>query len=103
MGSLTHLYMISFASCSSGSQSILIFVVLQVRLDEHGRRLRGKDGEYVTPQSMRMVHDASGSVMQVDLGASMSQMSDIEEQLGKTEGCRSVPPFTAARLIVLLS
>eukprot|EP00878_Enallax_costatus_P002501 GHUV01002681.1.p1 GENE.GHUV01002681.1~~GHUV01002681.1.p1 ORF type:complete len:518 (+),score=132.83 GHUV01002681.1:1664-3217(+) len=59
-----------------------------MRLDEHGRRLRGKDGEYVTPQSMRMVHDASGSVMQVDLGASMSQMSDIEEQLGKKEGCR---------------
>lgn len=61
-----------------------------MRLDEHGRRVRGKDGEYVTPLSMRMVQDAAGSVMQVDLGASMTQMTDIEEQLNKKEGCRSV-------------
>lgn len=75
-------------SCGSPAHAHMPVRYPQMRLDEQGKRVKGKEGEYVTPQSMKVVQDGSGSVMQVDLGASMSQMSDIEEQLNKKEGCR---------------
>jgi hypothetical protein len=61
---------------------------LQVRLDSHGKRIGGKDAEYQTPQSQKMVQDKAGTVMQIDLGAAMTQMSDMDSEMQQHEGCR---------------
>jgi hypothetical protein len=63
-------------------------VSLQIRLDEKGRKISGKDGEYHTPQSQKLVQDKQGTVMQIDLGAAMSQMGDMEREMQSHEGCR---------------
>eukprot|EP00879_Flechtneria_rotunda_P003130 GHRR01003351.1.p1 GENE.GHRR01003351.1~~GHRR01003351.1.p1 ORF type:complete len:673 (+),score=232.53 GHRR01003351.1:391-2409(+) len=60
----------------------------KVRLDQHSKRIGGRSGEYVTPQSQKMVQDRAGMVMQIDLGAAMTQMSDMDTELQKHEGCR---------------
>lgn len=60
----------------------------QIRLDQNGRKFGGKDGEYHTPQSQKLVQDKQGTVMQIDLGAAMSQMGDMEREMDGHEGCR---------------
>ncbi|KAF8056116.1 ergic3 [Scenedesmus sp. PABB004] len=60
----------------------------KIRLDAQGRRIGGKDGEYHTPQSQRAVRDASGTVMQIDLSAAMTQMGDMGAEINAHEGCR---------------
>jgi len=60
----------------------------QIRLDGHGRKIGGREGEYQTPQSQKLVQDKQGTVMQIDLGAAMSQMSDMEREMQGHEGCR---------------
>jgi hypothetical protein len=62
--------------------------LLQIRLDPVGRKVGGRQGEYHTPQSQKLVQDQQGMVMQIDLGAAMSQMSDMERELQGHEGCR---------------
>jgi hypothetical protein len=61
---------------------------LQMRLDSHGKRIGGKEAEYQTPQSQKMVQDRTGTVMQIDLGAAMTQMSDMDTEMQQHEGCR---------------
>lgn len=63
-------------------------VCLQIRLDQNGRKLGGREGEYHTPQSQKLVQDKQGTVMQIDLGAAMSQMGDMEREMQSHEGCR---------------
>lgn len=63
-------------------------LMLQMRLDQHGKRIGGKDAEYQTPQSQKMVQDKTGTVMQIDLGAAMTQMSDMDTEMQQHEGCR---------------
>lgn len=63
---------------------------LQIRLDGKGKKVGGKNSEYHTPQSQKLVQDKQGTVMQIDLGAAMSQMSDMEREMQGHEGCRSV-------------
>jgi hypothetical protein len=62
----------------------------QIRLDAQGRRLGGRDGEYNTPQSQKLITDVHGAAMQVDLGAAMTQMSDMDAEMTAGEGCRYV-------------
>lgn len=61
---------------------------LQIRLDQNGRKIGGREGEYHTPQSQKLVQDKQGTVMQIDLGAAMSQMGDMEREMQTHEGCR---------------
>eukprot|EP00775_Hariotina_reticulata_P002168 gene2168-2487_t len=70
----------------------------KIRLDGHGKRVGGRDGEYVTPQSQKIVRDRSGTVMQIDLGAAMTQMSDMDTELQKHEGCRIHGDFQVRRV-----
>jgi hypothetical protein len=63
-------------------------VAVQVRLDARGKKIGGKEGEYHTPQSQKLVQDKQGTVMQIDLGAAMSQMGDMEKEMDSHEGCR---------------
>lgn len=65
--------------------------MLQIRLDGDGKKIGGKNSEYHTPQSQKLVQDKQGTVMQIDLGAAMAQMSDMEREMQGHEGCRSVP------------
>lgn len=60
----------------------------QIRLDTRGKKFGGKEGEYHTPQSQKLVQDKQGTVMQIDLGAAMSQMGDMEREIQAHEGCR---------------
>jgi hypothetical protein len=64
------------------------FACLQIRLDQNGRKIGGRDSEYHTPQSQKLVQDKQGTVMQIDLGAAMSQMGDMEREMQSHEGCR---------------
>jgi hypothetical protein len=61
---------------------------MQIRLDGKGRRITGKNSEYHTPQSQKLVQDKQGTVMQIDLGAALSQTSDMEREIQDHEGCR---------------
>lgn len=65
-----------------------VSVLPQIRLDQKGRKFGGKEGEYHTPQSQKLVQDKQGTVMQIDLGAAMSQMGDMEREMEGHEGCR---------------
>lgn len=70
----------------------------KMRLDQHGKRIGGKDAEYQTPQSQKMVQDKTGTVMQIDLGAAMTQMSDMDTEMQQHEGCRVFGELTVRRV-----
>lgn len=66
----------------------IVHACMQIRLDGKGRRITGKNSEYHTPQSQKLVQDKQGTVMQIDLGAALSQTSDMEREIQDHEGCR---------------
>jgi hypothetical protein len=70
----------------------------KLRLNAAGRPLRA-GGEYHTPQSQQAVVEAGrGTVMTLDLGASIQQMGDMEEELSAHEGCRLRGDMTVRRV-----
>lgn len=69
----------------------------KVRLSAAGQKL-ARAGEYKTPQSQRMVNEGGSSVVNVDLGAAMQQMGDMEEEMTAHEGCRLHGDITVRRV-----
>lgn len=55
-------------------------------------------GEYATPQSQRAVHEGGSTVVNVDLGAAMQHMGEMEEEIGAAEGCRLRGDVTVRRV-----
>jgi hypothetical protein len=68
----------------------------KVRLGPDGARLARQ--EYQTPQSQRMVEQGGSTVVNVDLGAAMKHMGEMEEELGAHEGCRLHGDVTVRRV-----
>ena len=68
----------------------------KVRLSSTGSRM--SRGEYQTPQSQRLVNEGGSSVVNVDLGAAMQQMGDMEEEMTAHEGCRLHGDITVRRV-----
>lgn len=66
----------------------------KVRLSAAGAPL----GEYATPQSQRAVQQGMSTVVNVDLGAAMQQMGEMEEEIGAHEGCRLSGDVTVRRV-----
>ncbi|KIY93713.1 hypothetical protein MNEG_14248 [Monoraphidium neglectum] len=69
----------------------------KVRLSAAGAPL-ARTSEYQTPQSQRMTTEGGSSVVNVDLGAAVQHMGEMEQEMGAHEGCRLRGDVTVRRV-----
>jgi len=71
----------------------------KTRLDARGAQVgRGAGSDYQTPQSQRMFDQGGSTVVNVDLGAAMKHMDEMEAEMGAHEGCRLHGDVTVRRV-----